>query len=225
MSEFNQTESESRNSSSELGERLAIPAEQIENERDFASTVLGTVMAVVIVTDAHGLIVRVNKAGEDVSGCSAEELHGRFIWDLAPTEDQKAARHYFERVVSGHPDPDTQEIRWYRRGTSRTLSARSSVLHDARGQVKCVIGTALDITEQRLAEEQARQRQASLTTAVRLAHELSQPLEAIATYAEAGLLQLRKRPFDSGKLANGLEKMAALVQRAGEILQDLRALR
>ena len=58
--------------------------------------------------------------------------------------------------------------------------------------------------------------------ALALAHDLSQPLEAIATYAQAGLLQLRKRPFDSDQLADSFEKIALQVQCAAEILRGVR---
>jgi PAS domain S-box-containing protein len=225
VSEFKQSESDSRGSSPE--ERLAERTEPSEHERDLVSTVLGIVSAVVLVTDARGRIVRVNKACEDVSGYRTAELHGRFFWDLAPQEDWEAAKHYFEHIVSGRvTELGAQEIRWcFRGGAVRSLSARSQALHDARGQIECVICTAVDITEQRLAEEQVRQCKVSLDTAVRLAQDLSQPLGAIAAYAEAVLLQLRKRLFDSDKLANSLEKIATQVQCAGEILRELRELR
>jgi len=62
----------------------------------------------------------------------------------------------------------------------------------------------------------------SLERALALAHDLSQPLEAIATYAQAGLLQLRKRPFDSDELADSFEKIALQVQCAAEILRGVR---
>jgi hypothetical protein len=45
------------------------------------------------------------------------------------------------------------------------------------------------------------------------------------SYAQAGLLLSRKRPIATGKLANSLEQIATQVQRAGQILRDLRALR
>lgn len=224
MSEFKQSESDSRGTSPE--ERLAERTEPSEHERDLVSTVLGIVSAVVLVTDPRGRVVRVNKACEDVSGYSAAELHGRFFWDLASQEDREAAKHYFEHIVSGRvTELGAQEIRWcFRGGAVRRLSARSQALHDARGQIECVICTAVDITEQRLAEEQVRQCKVSLDTAARLAQNLSQPLGAIAAYAEAVLLQLRKRLFDSDKLANSLEKIATQVQCAGEILRELREL-
>jgi PAS domain S-box-containing protein len=225
VSEFKQSESESRGSSPE--ERLAERTEPFENDCDLVSAVLSIVSAVVLVTDARGRIVRVNKACEDMSGYRAAELHGRFIWDLAPAEDQESAKHYFEHIASGRvTELGAQEIRWcFPGGTVRRLSARSEALHDARGQIECVISTAVDITEQRLAEEQVRQCKASLDAAVKLAQDLSQPLGAIAAYAEAILLQLRKKPVDSDKLADSLEKIATQVQCAGEILRELRELR
>jgi PAS domain S-box-containing protein len=225
VSEFKQSKSESRGSSPE--ERLAERTEPFENDCDLVSAVLSIVSAVVLVTDARGRIVRVNKACEDMSGYRAAELHGRFIWDLAPAEDQESAKHYFEHIASGRvTELGAQEIRWcFPGGTVRRLSARSEALHDARGQIECVISTAVDITEQRLAEEQVRQCKASLDAAVKLAQDLSQPLGAIAAYAEAILLQLRKKPVDSDKLADSLEKIATQVQCAGEILRELRELR
>ena len=62
----------------------------------------------------------------------------------------------------------------------------------------------------------------SLERALALVHDLSQPLEAIATYAQAGLLQLRKRPFDSDQLADSFEKIVLQVQCAAEILRGVR---
>jgi hypothetical protein len=60
---------------------------------------------------------------------------------------------------------------------------------------------------------------------VALAHDLSQPLEVIATYAQAGLLQLRKRPLDADRLTDSLEKIALQIQFAAEILREVREVR
>jgi signal transduction histidine kinase len=79
--------------------------------------------------------------------------------------------------------------------------------------------------EERLNEEKAPQPQAGLERAVALAHELSQPLEAIAGYAQAGLLQLRRQPIDVDKLTSSFEKIALQVQSAAEILREVREAR
>jgi PAS domain S-box-containing protein len=184
MSNFKQTGSEPRDRPPDFEERVAERSQPFEDERDFVSSLLGIVGAAVIVTDARGVIVWVNKSCAGASGYPAAGLHGRYIWDLAPPADRETARRYFERILSG--------------------------------------GLTVLGTEQRLPEEQARERQASLERAVALAHDLSQPLEAIGTYAQAGLLQLRKRPFDPDKLTDNLEKIATQVRSAAEILRDVR---
>jgi PAS domain-containing protein len=180
VSEFKQTGSEPGDCSPNFAQR----PEPFESESDFFSTMLGLLSSVVFVTDPRGLIVWVSKALQGVSGYSAAELRGSFIWDLAKPADREAARRYFERVVVG--------------------------------------GLTELGTQERLTEQKAPQPQASLETAVALAEDLSQPLEAIAAYARAGLLQLRKRPVDSDKITNSLEKIIIQVQSAAEILRNVR---
>jgi C4-dicarboxylate-specific signal transduction histidine kinase len=56
-----------------------------------------------------------------------------------------------------------------------------------------------------------------------LAHELNQPLAAIATYAETGKQLLRHTPPDHDKLAANLERISQQSLRAGETIRHLRA--
>ena len=56
-----------------------------------------------------------------------------------------------------------------------------------------------------------------------LAHELNQPLAAIATYAETGKQLLRHTPLDHDKLAANLERISQQSLRAGETIRHLRA--
>ena len=68
-------------------------------------------------------------------------------------------------------------------------------MHDASGRVTKHVGTMHDVTDRRHAEDEARQLQDRLThfsrlstmgeMAAGLAHEINQPLSAIATYAQA----------------------------------------
>ena len=61
----------------------------------------------------------------------------------------------FERLLAGHW-PATYETYWYtREGTRRTLNWSTTFLNDAKGQVEYVIGTGVDVTEHRRAEQKA----------------------------------------------------------------------
>jgi len=96
-----------------------------------------------------------------------------------------------------------------------------------------VIGIVRDVSERERAEEAARRHRdelahvARLTTmgeiASGLAHELSQPLAAIATSTGASLRMLRKLPGLPAEAIEALEQVAAQAERAGGVIRGLRA--
>jgi len=91
-----------------------------------------------------------------------------------------------------------------------------------------------DITERKQAEARGRQQQEKLLMTSRLmtvgemastlAHELNQPLAAIANYVRGCLQRLRGDRWDPEELAAALEKSAAQAERAGRIVQRAREL-
>ena len=91
-----------------------------------------------------------------------------------------------------------------------------------------------DITERKRAEEQARQHQAELAHVLRLgtmgemaaglAHEINQPLGAIANYAQGCVRRLRGGSVDGAELLPIVEEIAREALRAGEIIRRLRDL-
>src|SRR5579871_1226916 len=62
----------------------------LQEERNFATAVLDTVAALVLVLDLEGRIVRINRACERVSGFGAVETMGRVVWDLLPPSEESA---------------------------------------------------------------------------------------------------------------------------------------
>ena len=64
---------------------------------------LDTVPAVVVVLDAQGRVVELNRAGEELIGYSAEEVCGRELWEtgLVPEEEQLGTREVFARLRAG----------------------------------------------------------------------------------------------------------------------------
>ncbi|WP_143895070.1 PAS domain-containing sensor histidine kinase [Tepidimonas sediminis] len=92
---------------------------------------------------------------------------------------------------------------------------------------------ATDITARRQAEEQAKLQAERAATASRLitmgemassvAHELNQPLTAISNYASGMISRLRQGRIETDELLGALEKTARQAQRAGSIIQRIRA--
>lgn len=95
-----------------------------------------------------------------------------------------------------------------------------------------VLGTLYDLTERRAAEDEVRQSQDKLTHFARLstmgematglAHEINQPLTAIATYAQAALRFLAAGNADPADLHEALTQITQQSLRAGEVIRRLR---
>ena len=97
------------------------------------------------------------------------------------------------------------------------------------------VGTLHDITDRRRAQDRMRETQERLTHVARLstmgematglAHELNQPLTAIAMYAQAAeRLMTQAASRQSEDVISALHQIAAQALRAGEIIRRLRAL-
>lgn len=221
---------ERRQLEAQLEERSA----QLQRERNFIDTILDTVGALVIVVDAEGRLIRFNAACNAVTGYDLAEFLGTPAWQtLIPREEIAGVEATIARLQSGEAHVQ-HENHWLHRDGSRVLLAwKNTVLRDEAGRIQYVIGTGIDITERRRAETRARQhleeasRLQRLQTvnelATVLAHELSQPLAAIATYAEAGQQLLAHTPIEPDKLARNLERISQQSLRAGETIRHMRA--
>src|SRR5215831_16977009 len=94
-------------------------------------------------------------------------------------------------------------------------------------------GTIHDVTEQQRAQDEARHMQERLThfgristmgvMAAGIAHEINQPLTAIATYAQACQRLLAQAQSDQIDIAAGLKQIEAQALRAGEVIRRLRS--
>jgi two-component system sensor histidine kinase DctS len=91
------------------------------------------------------------------------------------------------------------------------------------------MGSVLDITERKRARELVRQREEKLAATARLvtmgemtstiAHELNQPLSAIASYTTGCLNLIEAGELRAGELRDALRKTAQQAQRAGRIIR------
>ena len=109
--------------------------------------------AVVVVLDAQGRVVELNRAAVKLTGYSAEEIRGRKLWGtgLVPEEEQPGTREVFAHLHAGD-FPNGYENHWITKdGRWRLLSWRNSAVLDEYGEVSHVIGTAVDVTDERRA--------------------------------------------------------------------------
>ncbi|MEW6496921.1 MAG: PAS domain S-box protein, partial [Cyanobacteriota bacterium] len=141
--------------------------EALKKERDFSSAVLSTVGSLVVVLDQQGRIAQFNKACEKTTGYSFDEVRGKYIWDLfLIPEEVEPVKAVFENLRTNQL-PSEYENYWLTKDGSRRLIAWSNTtLKDDEDSIQYVIGTGIDITERKQAEEARRQSEERLRLAL-----------------------------------------------------------
>jgi two-component system sensor kinase FixL len=159
---------------------------------------------------------------------SREEFFERWIHPA----DRERVNEAFRRLDAGGAPLDIEYQVELRNGRTRHLHHIAQAVHDVDGRVVKHVGTIHDITDRRHAEDEARQLQERLThfsrlstmgeMAAGLAHEINQPLSAIATYAQACQRFLKQPEPDLADVLSALEQINAQALRAGEVIRRLR---
>lgn len=181
--------------------------------------------------DLNGRIIYVNPAFCRMTGFSSEELVDRSppmpYW-VPEQLNETMALH--QAVLDGEAPPDGFELTFRRKDGQRFQALiYEAPLIDGNGRQTGWMASVLDVTERRRAEELARQQQEQLQFTSRLvtmgemastlAHELNQPLAAIASYNTGCLNLLARDGFDPQDIRQALEKLGVQAQRAGRIIR------
>jgi two-component system, LuxR family, sensor histidine kinase DctS len=181
--------------------------------------------------DLGGRIIYVNPAFCRMTGFSTEELIGCAppmpYWEPEAIAETMAMH---EIVLSGKAPADGFDINFRRRNGERFQALiYEAPLIDGNGHQTGWMGSVLDVTERRRTEELARQQEEKLQVTARLvtmgemastlAHELNQPLAAIASYNAGCLNKLEAGNANLQDIRDALGKLAVQAQRAGRIIR------
>ncbi|HSV28263.1 MAG TPA: PAS domain S-box protein, partial [Candidatus Omnitrophota bacterium] len=181
--------------------------------------------------DLDGRITYVNPAFCRMVGWSEDELVG-----MAPPmpywlpEAMDSTMEMHRRVLRGDAPPNGFEIQFRRRdGEVFWALVYEAPLIDSSGRHTGWMASVLDVTERKQAEEMARLQQEKLQRTSRLitmgemastlAHELNQPLSAIASYNTGCLNKLASGAFAASELQQAMTKLGVQAQRAGQIIR------
>ena len=181
--------------------------------------------------DLEGRITYVNPAFCRMVGFSADELIGmRPPMPYWPPEDLERILDVHAMILSGHAPSQGVEFRLMRRdGTRFDVLLIEAPLIGPNGRHIGWMGSMVDVTEQKRAQELARQQQERLQATARLvtmgemastlAHELNQPLAAISSYNTGCLNLIRQGDLPRDELTGILEKIGRQAQRAAQIIR------
>lgn len=198
-------------------------------------SILSTVPDAMIVIDAAGRIISFSSAAERMFQYAEEEVLGEDISMLMPSPDRERhgsyLSHYFrtgERKVIG-----IGRLTNARRRDGSIFPIELSIGEAYGAEERIFTGFIRDLTETRKRERRLQDLQHELahvsrvtamgTLAAALAHELNQPLTAIANYMEASdSLMDSDDPEDRAMLREAVREAAGQALRAGEIIRSLR---
>ena len=211
-------------------------AARYENER--AERYLHISRAMIVGLDAGGNVSLINPRGCEILGYREAEIMGSSWFDtVIPEAERGTVKTVFRDVISGETEPLTyfeNEI-LDRNGDVHYIAWSNTVQKNPDGDIIGTLSSGQDMTERKLAEENARCHQQELAHVMRLsavgemaselAHELNQPLNAVTSYCEAALASLENPSSTSP--AVGIDEMLrraiAQARRAADVIRHLRS--
>lgn len=199
-------------------------------------SILATVPDAMVVIDERGGILSFSAAAEKMFGYSEAEVMGENVSMLMPSPDRE--RH--DRYLGNYMETGERKIIGIGRVTTArhrdgyTFPIELAIGEAEVGARRIFTGFIRDLTERQHAELRLQDLQAELahvgrvsevgTLASALAHELNQPLAAIANYCEAARDMLVEPPGEDilPMLREALDEAAQQSIRAGQIVRRLR---
>ena len=181
-----------------------------------------------------GVVMSWNAAAERIFGYAAGEMIGQPIARILPPDRLSEEDDILRRVRAGEHITHYETVRRHKDGHDIIVSLSVSPVRDADGRIMGASKIARDVTEQRKTENKAAELQFELLHVSRLsamgqmtaaiAHEVNQPLTAVANYVSAARRTISS--LDAGaavtKAREFMEKAAEQTLRAGAIIRNLR---
>lgn len=212
------------------------PGEIAPESESHLRSILATVPDAMVVIDEAGRMLSFSAAAEKMFGFSEPEVVGRNVSMLMPSPDHERHDDYLRQYLA---TGQRKIIGVGRVTTARHRDGNTFPIELAVGEAwiegrRVFTGFIRDLTERQQTELRMQDLQSELahvgrvsevgTLASALAHELNQPLTAVANYCETArdLLDGPLDPETVGTLREALDDAARQSVRAGQIVRRLR---
>lgn len=231
-----------------LGAAISAGGEAFQNMRSRAAAVnrdlrareahvqsiLATVPDAMVVITERGIMQSFSHAAERLFGWTAAEVIGKNVKILMPEPYREAHDDYLDRYLT------TGERRIIgvgrvvvgERRDGSTFPMELSVGEMISGDQRFFTGFVRDLSERQQTEQRLQELQSELVHISRLtamgemasalAHELNQPLSAMANYLKGSLRLLDVDPIARDRLQDAIHKAGDQALRAGDIIRRLR---
>jgi PAS domain S-box-containing protein len=189
----------------------------------------------IAVLDENLHYVATNPPLQAMLGFTEDELQQLTPLDVTAEEDRAATRALLTELQRGERDHfDTSKQFRRKDGTLIWAHSYVSAVRDGGSRTKMFIGTVIDTTEAKRAQDALRETQSNLERVTRLttmhavtasiAHEVNQPLAAIVTAGDAALTWLRRTPPEVGEAAKIVDQIISDGYRASQVVTSVRTM-
>jgi len=211
-------------------------ATALVDAESYAKAIVDTAAEAVITINSSGRIETFNRAAQQMFQYSLEQISGAHVRILIPESYNSEIGRYIERFLNRDPSlgPGTGSDINGRRKDGSLFPIHLSVSEVPHLSERKLVGLIRDLSEQRAAEQEAREHRERLAHVDRLnilggmatgiAHEINQPLSAISMYAQSGIRFLEGDVPKPERLRDALEKLGIQAHRAGAIIERMQQL-
>ena len=187
------------------------------------------------ILSVEGKVLEANRKSLDFSGLDRDTVIGRYYWEAPWWSHSPEVRQQMHDAVKAAALGETVrfEVTCPRRdGQLALLDFSVRPIMNTDGRIVFLVTESHDITEQRLAEEEARQHRARVAHVARLstlgemaagiAHEINQPLTAISLFAQAGRRLVNAGNFE--RMGEVCDKLNEHALRASEVVERMQTM-
>ena len=204
-----------------------------DSENRFLSIVNGSIEGILIHCDWQPLFVN-NSLLKMLGYATYEDILALdSISALIAPDDHERVIGYAKARMKGEPAPLWYEFKaLHRDGTLRSMEVKSSLI-DWKGR-SAILSTLIDVTQRNQAQQETEQQRQQLAHTNRLnilgemsasiAHELNQPLTAIANRCAAVKNRIDSGNPDLAKIREAMLIIEEQAHRSGDIIEHLRSL-
>ncbi|MCK5698034.1 MAG: PhnD/SsuA/transferrin family substrate-binding protein [Gammaproteobacteria bacterium] len=188
--------------------------------------------------DTMGNCIFMNRSMKRNTGWEIDDFQSNNQHDLLHHTHEDGSKHELEECPVYLTFKDKQpryiddDIFWKKDGQSFPVEYSSTPMIDHKGDIMGSVVVYRDISERKLADEEKRRHQTEIAHIARLntmgemasgiAHELNQPLTAIATNSFACIQMLEAGDMKKERLIDILDIIGSQAQHSGEIIKQLR---
>ncbi|MGH8672043.1 MAG: ATP-binding protein [Burkholderiales bacterium] len=206
-------------------------AEKLEVTEYRLKTIIESEPECVKLQAADGTVLEMNPAGLAlVDADRPEDMIGKSVYQMIAPEHCASYEAFTRSIFAGKSGSIEFQLVSLK-GRSRWMESHAVPLRDAKGEIVALLAVTRDITDRKQADEETRRHQAELAHVMRLttmgematgiAHELNQPLTAIANYTQ-GCIRRLCSGSDTAELLDAMRHVASQAERAGEIIRRIK---